>query len=1359
MGALAFLRRGLDAEGAVLWLARRRPRSRARTVLIVTLAFGVGVGFYGALSTMLGSVGGFAILVPAVMIAAFVGGRVAGHVALIACMIAVFGMARMTQASAGSLDALIATLIFGLVGLFASLCTAAFRNTLDRLDDSLSRLRAFDTRIDETESELKAMVAQAAAGIVRASLDGRILSANARFCEILGRDEADVVGHMADEFTHPDDFIVTREVVTSPPAVADEHQSEKRYKRPDGSDAWVLLSIRTLRDAAGTAYGFMTVAVETTQAVQARSELRESEKRFRLMADMASSPIWLTDAEGGIEFGNDALLRFYGVEHDRITGHRWQEIIHPDDRLDVTDAQLRHRTRRVPYTFDARFRRADGAWRWMRVYANPRIDATGVFHGYVGLSFDMTESREALQSLAEQEARQTFKLQLADRLRDLSNGEEIMALIQSAIGERFDAIRVGYGDIDVERGVLVMGSDWTHNAPSLTGRHLDIAAFGDGLRAELLGGNVMRVDDVLLDERVRSGAEAHLSNGTKAFLTVPFVRSGRARGFLYVSLGRTHEWSDADAALISDLAERSWSEIERARARTDLRESEQRFRDIANTAPVLIWVTQEDRQRAFVNQAYVDYMGFDYETVRTADWRSYIHPNDQDRVLDESIAGEATRLPFSMEARYLRNDGVYRWLKSFSRPRIATDGRVIGFVGVAFDVTDIRDNNARLSSIVAQRDAILEQLAEGVIIADPDGKIVFVNHAAIRQHGAARLDVLPEDYTEAYSLLTERGHPHPVDTLPLTRAVRHGETITDARWRIRRPDGSEVMVIGNARPVTAPDGSAIGAVLTLRDETARIQAEHLLAESESRFRMVADSAPAFIWMTDAETRVIFTNRRYKTVFGADIGDLFGAKWMKLAHPDDVGPFSAEFIRAMKSFDRFQGVLRVNHKTLGMRWLRCEGVPRFDASGVFQGYVGASLDVTEAKQAEEDLKRINELLEERVAEVMVEKAKAEADLMHAQRMEAIGRLTGGVAHDFNNLLTVVIGALDMILKSPDDSARRKKLGEAALSAARRGERLTHQLLAFSRRQALRPEPVDLNALILEIQPLLGKAVGESVAFRLKLKRGGARVNVDVAQFEAALINLIVNARDAVGDKGRITVETLACEVGEGEVNEVEAGDYICIAISDNGAGMDPSVISRVFEPFFTTKAVGKGTGLGLSQVYGFARQSGGGVRVISTQGRGTVVRLYLPPLAADVPLSVETDRPIAQSLGTGHRLLLVEDDSAVAAIAVDLLEGMGLDVETAETAQAALDVLKQERFDVMLSDVVMPGGMTGIELAHVCAQTYPEMPIVLTSGYAGEDVDQALGDAPWPFLRKPYSTEQLISVLGELLPHAADIAPR
>ncbi|MDP2115768.1 MAG: PAS domain S-box protein, partial [Brevundimonas sp.] len=703
---------------------------------------------------------------------------------------------------------------------------------------------------------------------------------------------------------------------------------------------------------------------------------------------------------------------------------------------------------------------------------------------------------------------------------------------------------------------------------------------------------------------------------TRALMRAPVIRSGGLRAFLYAHHSTVREWTEAEIALLQEVALRTWTEIERTRAEAEVRESEERFRAIADTAPVLIWVTQQDRTRAFVNQAYVAYNGGTYEQARLADWRAVIHPDDHARVIEDSLAGEASGEPFSMEARYLRHDGEYRWLKSFSRPRLGADGEVVGFVGVAFDVTDIREVQARLM------------------------------------------------------------------------------------------------------------------------------------ESETRFRTVADSAPALIWMLDAEGRPSFANRRYRTFVGIESEEQIGDGWRRLLHPDDAGAFTTAFDAAFARRDRFEHLVRIQHPVLGERWLRCEGLPRFDGSGVFQGYVGANIDVTEAKQAEEDLKRINELLEERVGEALAEKAKAEADLMHAQRMEAVGRLTGGVAHDFNNLLTVVIGALDIILRSPDDAVKRQKLGEAALAAARRGEGLTHQLLAFSRRQALRPEAIDLNVQIRESEPLLRRAVGEAVEFRLKLRRGGARVSVDPSQFEAALLNLVVNARDAIGDRGRITVQTKSCTVAPGEVPELAAGDYVCVSVADNGVGMSPEVIARVFEPFFTTKAVGKGTGLGLSQVYGFARQSGGAAQVLSRVGKGTEIKLYLPPRTEDAA-AAEAGPDAARSMAAGRRLLLVEDDISVAAVALELLEGLGLEVRAAETGPQALDLLKRERFDMMLSDVVMPGGMTGIELARLCARDYPDMRVVLTSGYAGEDVDAALADAPWPFLRKPYSGEQLAQILGEL----------
>jgi PAS domain S-box-containing protein len=956
----------------------------------------------------------------------------------------------------------------------------------------------------------------------------------------------------------------------------------------------------------------------------ADARVGESDARFRLMADTAPSPVWMTNANAEVEFVNAALVKYYGRPAEELLGHVWRQTIHPDDQAAVAAAMDAARPQHLPYGFEARFMHADGGWRWMRISVNPRFGADQTFLGYVGMAFDVSETREALDALAALERRQTFLLALADRLRDLASPEEIMLEAERAVGAELGADRVGYGEVDEERGVVFMSRDWTAGVVSAQGefRREDLGA---DLISDLAEGRLIRIPDVQKDPRTRDALDVFQRLETRALVRAPVIRGGRLRAFMYAHDAGVREWTEPEADLLQDVAARTWTEIERARAEAAVRESEARFRAIADTAPVLIWVTQQDRTRAFVNQAYVAFNGGTYEDARLADWRAVVHPDDHERIIEESLAGEATGQPFSMEARYLRHDGEYRWLKSFSRPRLGAGGEVIGFVGVAFDVTDIREASDRLM------------------------------------------------------------------------------------------------------------------------------------ESETRFRTIADSAPALIWMLDAEGRPSFINRRYRTYFGIESELDVVEGWRKLVHPEDIEAFMTAFEEAVERYDRFEGVIRTRHPAMGERWLRCEALPRFDAAGKFQGYVGANVDITEAKRAEEDLKRINELLEERVGEAMAEKAKAEADLMHAQRMEAVGRLTGGVAHDFNNLLTVVIGALDIMLRSPNDAAKRQKLGEAALAAARRGEGLTHQLLAFSRRQALRPEAADLNAQIRESEPLLRRAVGEAVEFRLKLRRGGARVSVDPSQFEAALLNLVVNARDALGDKGRITVQTQSCSVEAGEVTDLAAGDYVCVTVSDNGSGMPPEVIARVFEPFFTTKAVGKGTGLGLSQVYGFARQSGGAAHIASTVGRGTTIKLYLPPLAEDGVAAVDAGPGEAHAMKAGRRLLLVEDDASVTVVALELLEGLGLEVRAVETAPQALELLKRERFDIMLSDVVMPGGMTGIELARRCERDHPDMRVVLTSGYAGDDVDAALADAPWPFLRKPYSGEQLARILGDLTPEDAPAA--
>ena len=418
------------------------------------------------------------------------------------------------------------------------------------------------------------------------------------------------------------------------------------------------------------------------------------------------------------------------------------------------------------------------------------------------------------------------------------------------------------------------------------------------------------------------------------------------------------------------------------------------------------------------------------------------------------------------------------------------------------------------------------------------------------------------------------------------------------------------------------------------------------------------------------------------------------------------------------------------------------------------------DVTDSKQAQADLTRINDLLAERVQAALAERDAVEAQLRHVQKLEAVGQLTGGVAHDFNNLLTVITGALDLIQRHPGDVARRERMIEAAQGAAKRGERLTQQLLAFARRQALKPELVRIDDLLAESEPLLGRAIGEAVTMALELGAPGAVSRIDPSQFDAAVMNLVVNARDATAAGGGIRVETRVCALAEGEAEGAPAGDYVRLSVHDTGGGMTPDVAARVFEPFFTTKEPGRGTGLGLSQVYGFARQSGGAAAIDSTPGKGTTVRVYLPldsEASAAVVAQPAGEAPAA-ARGPALHILLVEDDASVGEMVKAMLADLGHEVLRAEAAAPALAVLERpDRIDLMLTDLIMPGGMNGVQLAHAAVALRPGLPVVLTSGYTGEALNAA-SEAPWPLLTKPYPAEALAAVIDAAMDKAAQSQP-
>jgi PAS domain S-box-containing protein len=421
---------------------------------------------------------------------------------------------------------------------------------------------------------------------------------------------------------------------------------------------------------------------------------------------------------------------------------------------------------------------------------------------------------------------------------------------------------------------------------------------------------------------------------------------------------------------------------------------------------------------------------------------------------------------------------------------------------------------------------------------------------------------------------------------------------------------------------------------------------------------------------------------------------------------------------------------------------------------------------QAEQAAEELKRLNETLEERVAVEVAERMKAEEALRQAQKMEAVGQLTGGIAHDFNNLLTIVVGNIELLQRRlPEDATRLRRAADSAMQGARRAATLTQRLLAFSRRQPLEPKPIDVNKLVAEMSELLRRTLGETTVLETVLAGGLWRSLADPNQLENAILNLAVNARDAMPNGGKLTIETANTRLDEAYVaslaEPVPAGQYVLIAVSDTGTGMDKETMERVFEPFFTTKEAGRGTGLGLSQVYGFVRQSSGHVRMYSELGEGTTIKIYLPRLfRAEDEVAAAPAKNLATLRGDGETVLVVEDEHELRHYTTEVLRELGYLVLEAPDGPAAVDIIKRHpEIDLLFTDVVLPGGMSGRVLADEAARLRPHLKTLFTTGYTSNAiVHHGRLDPGVHLIGKPFTFDELATKVRRLIDLAMPDVP-
>ncbi len=561
-------------------------------------------------------------------------------------------------------------------------------------------------------------------------------------------------------------------------------------------------------------------------------------------------------------------------------------------------------------------------------------------------------------------------------------------------------------------------------------------------------------------------------------------------------------------------------------------------------------------------------------------------------------------------------------------------------------------------------------------------------------------------------------------------------------------------------------GSALGARRRQYEARARV-AE--LRESETKFRAITESMPQIVWSAGPDGEHDFYNERWFAFTGIPHGFGSGHGWRDLVHADDRSEAWSTWRHSVATGDDYTIEYRLRRDDGRYIWVLSRATAIRDGHGNVLRWMGTCTDIEEIVAARETLARsreeLTQLIETRTEDLqtalsqlqaeVVERERAEAQLRQSQKLEAVGQLTGGVAHDFNNLLTVIGSSVDLMRKPDLPEERRRRYMNAITETVARASKLTGQLLAFARRQPLKPEVFDVGHQVENVAELIRPLVGARVRIDLHLCSPACFAKADIGQFETSLVNLAVNARDAMSDEGRLSIKLAEVDTMPSIRGQAaKPGAFVALSIADTGSGIPTDTMDTIFEPFFTTKEVGKGTGLGLSQVFGFAKQSGGDIQVASPPGSGAIFTLYLPRADAPVVDTAEPEATHVQAANVHHgEVLVVEDNDAVGQFSTEMLSDLGYHTTWAANATEALALLAEpaRRFDLVFSDVIMPG-MNGVELAHIVQERFPGIPIVLTSGYSS--VLAAEGRHGFELIQKPYSVEALSRLLHKVMAERA-----
>ncbi|MBB5519551.1 PAS domain S-box protein [Amphiplicatus metriothermophilus] len=1073
-----------------------------------------------------------------------------------------------------------------------------------------------------------------------------------------------------------------------------------------GRRVWVRSIGRAVRDAQGRITHVQGAFQDITGQKEAERTLEASRLRFRRLAESMPQIVWTADPDGAVDYANAAFYRYIGSSPEEFDLSRWIDVVHPEDQARCREAWAEAVGTGEFYAIEFRIRRADGAYRWHSVTATPVREFGDAVTKWFGAAVD-DHDRWA----AEERARR--------------------------YAERLEATLESISD-----GFYALDEDWR-----FTFINSAAEAIIQRSREDLIG---RRLWDEFPD---LSGSE----------VAARFKRARRRKKperFVF-NYEEWDAWFDISAYPSAEGLAVYFRDVTKERAA----EAQMRLLEasIARTNDLVLITEAEPLDEpgpriVFVNDAFARRTGYAPEEVIGASPRFLQGPGTQRKELDRLRAALVARQPFRGELINYTKSGEEIWLELDIAPVAGANGEVTHFVAVERDITErvrasaaLRQSEARFRAVAnATADVIWDWNLKDGAVWWSEGFETRFGHPVTDEPSPVEswTDHLhPEDKDRVLAKIhdaIERRRVFWQDTYRYLDAKSEVRIVEDRGYLILDDDGEPARFVGGMSDVTERErarealhenAERLARQISILQDLTRSTAEN---GDDILERIVA----SVIALLGCDGAALATMREQSLVYAAAAGSAAASSGRVSWIAESLAGKALETGRTLVSDDA-ESDARVDRdaaRAIGARSVIAAVLPGADRpAGVLEAYA-----CKPGAFAEADAQALT--LFAQSAGAVLQRHELEERMRRSQRLEAIGQLTGGIAHDFNNLLTVILGNAETLAVELADDEARRPLAELTRTAAERGAELTNRLLAFARKQPLDPAPVDLNRLVADMDALLRRTLGEHIEIEVVRGAGLWPALVDAAQLESAVLNLCLNARDAMPDGGRLTIELANTYLSQDYADteeDVKPGQYVMLAVSDTGVGMSANVRARAFEPFFTTKDPNKGSGLGLSMVFGFVKQSNGHVKIYSEEGQGATIKIYLPRAYA-LDGEAAAGRAGSSASGGDERILLVEDDDLVRGHILSQLRTLGYKVIEARNAREALEIVRQvSDIDLLLTDIVMPGGMNGRELAREIGKLRPEIKALYTSGYTENAiVHHGRLDAGVNFISKPFRREEL-----------------